>query len=190
MNTIPGMLLLLVPGLPLLLLLPALRSRLSRPCHLALLPAVMLLVIPEDFSIEIPWLLFGTGLGIDGPSRLLLAMSVVLWIAATFLQAPSGQAGDNRYTSFFLLTMAGNLGAILAIDMVSFFTFSTLMGYGFYGLLVIDGDAAERRAGRVYLGFLILADLLLFEALLIAATTSEDLGFGVAICPWCWPALP
>jgi len=139
----------------------------------------MLLVIPEDFSIEIPWLLFGTGLGIDGASRLLLAMSVVLWVAATFLQTPSGQMVDNRYTSFCLLTMAGNLGSILAIDMVGFFTFSTLMGYGFYGLLVNDGDAATRRAGRVYLGFLILADLVLFEVLLIAATTSEDLGFGV-----------
>ncbi|MEN8107938.1 MAG: proton-conducting transporter membrane subunit [Pseudomonadota bacterium] len=180
MNTTLGVLLLLsVPGLPLLLLLPALRSRLSRPCHLALLPAVMLLAVPVDLSIEVPWLLFGTGLGVDGTSRLLLAMSVVLWTAATFLQAPSGQAVDNRHTIFFLLTMAGNLGTILATEMVGFFTFSTLMGYGFYGLLVNSGDEDVRRAGRVYLGFLILADLALFEALLIAATTSEDLGFEV-----------
>jgi len=179
-NTTLGVLLLLsVPGLPLLLLLPTLRSRLSRPCHLALLPAVILLTVPVDLSIEVPWLLFGTGLGIDGESRLLIAMSVVLWIAATFLQAPTGQTDDNRQTIFFLLTMAGNLGTILATEMVGFFTFSTLMGYGFYGLLVNGGDAAVRRAGRVYLGFLILADLALFEALLIAATTSEDLGFGV-----------
>ena len=180
MNTSLGILLLLsVPGLPLLLLLPALRARLSRPCHLALLPAVMLLAIPENVFIEIPWLLFGTGLGIDGTSRLLLAMSVVLWIAASFLHTPAGKALDNRDTIFCLLTMAGNLGTILATDMVGFFTFSTLMGYGFYGLLVNAGDARARRAGRVYLGFLIVADLALFEALLIAATTSEDLGFGV-----------
>jgi len=179
-NTTLGILLLLsVPGLPLLLLLPTLRARLSRPCHLALLPAVILLTLPLDYSIELPWLLFGTGLGIDGESRLLIAMSVVLWIAATFLQAPAGEVDGCRQTSFFLLTMAGNLGAILATGMVGFFTFSTLMGYGFYGLLVNGGDAAARRTGRVYLGFLILADLALFEALLIAATTSRDLGFGV-----------
>ena len=178
MNTTTGMLLLLsVPGLPLLLLLPALRSRLYRPCHLALLPAIMLLAVPEDLSIEVPWLLFGTGLGVDGTARLLLAMSMVLWIAATFLQTRSDQTVDNRYTIFFLLTMAGNLGAILATDLVGFFTFSTLMGYGFYGLLVADGNEAARRAGRVYLGFLILADLALLEALLIAATTTTDLGF-------------
>jgi multicomponent K+:H+ antiporter subunit D len=178
-TTLSILLLLSVPGLPLLLLLPTLRSRLSRPCHLALLPAVMLLVIPEDLSIELSWLLFGTGLGIDATSRLLLAMSVVLWIAATFLHPPSNQAADNRYTSFFLLTMAGNLGTILATDVVGFFTFSTLMGYGFYGLLVADGNTATRRAGRVYLGFLIVADLVLFEVLLIAATASDDLGFEV-----------
>ena len=179
MNTTLSVLLLLsVPGLPLLLILPGLRSRLSRPCHLALLPAVMLLAVPVDLSIEVSWLLFGTGLGVDGTSRLLLAMSVVLWTATTFLQAPSGQAVDNRYTIFFLLTMAGNLGTILATEIVGFFTFSTLMGYGFYGLLVAAGNEAVRRAGRVYLGFLILADLALFEALLVVATMSEDLGFG------------
>ena len=176
-TTLANLLLLSVPGLPLLLLLPALRSRLCRPCHLALLPAVMLLALPEDLSIEVSWLLFGTGLGVDGTSRLLLAMSVVLWIAATFLQTRSDQTVDKRDTIFFLLTMAGNLGAILATDLIGFFTFSTLMGYGFYGLLVADGNEAARRAGRVYLGFLILADLALLEALLIAATTTTDLGF-------------
>ena len=179
MNTTLGALLLLsVPGLPLLLALPALRLRLSWPCHLALLPAVTLLAVPAVGSIEVPWLLFGTGLGIGGASRLLLAMSVILWgAAATLLRTPTGQPADNRLTVFFLLTVAGNLGAILATELVGFFAFSTLMGYGFYGLLVDGGDETARRAGRVYLGFLVLADLALFEALLIAAATTEDLGF-------------
>ena len=176
--SLSALLLLSVPGLPLLLAFPALRSRLSRPCHLALLPAVILLVIPAAFSIDMPWLLFGSGFGIDDASRWLLAMSVVLWAAAaTLLQAPAGQAVDKRLTVFFLLTMAANLGAILATDVVVFFTFSSLLGYGFYGLLVAGGDAAVRRAGRVYLGLMIVADLVLFEALLIAAATTVDLDF-------------
>ncbi len=171
-------LLLSVPGLPLLLAFPALRSRLSWPCHIALLPAVVLLAVPEVVSIEVPWLLLGTGLGIDAASRWLLAMSVVLWAAAaTLLHAPTGQPADDCLTTCFLLTLVGSLGAILATDQVGFFAFSTLMGYGFYGLLVAGGDEAPRRAGRVYLGILILADLALFEALLIAAETIEDLGF-------------
>jgi formate hydrogenlyase subunit 3/multisubunit Na+/H+ antiporter MnhD subunit len=119
--TLSVLLLLSVPGLPLLLAFPGLRSRLSRSCLLALLPAVILLLIPTAFSVEVPWLLFGTGLGIDGASRWLLAMAVILWAAAaTFLQVPAGQGVDNRLTVFFLLTMAANLGAILATDVVGF----------------------------------------------------------------------
>jgi formate hydrogenlyase subunit 3/multisubunit Na+/H+ antiporter MnhD subunit len=107
-----------------------------------------------------------------------LALSVVLWAAAaTLLQAPTGQAADKRLTTFFLLSMAGHLGAILTTDLVGFFTFSILMGLGFYGLLVDGEDEVAQRAGRVYLGFMILADLVLFDALMIAAATTGDLGF-------------
>lgn len=170
--------LLSVPGLPLLLAFPALRARLSWPCHIGLLPAVILLAFPAVFSIELPWLLFGSGLGIDGASRLLLAMAVVVWAtAATLLRVPGSRPADNTHTLFFLLTMAGNLGAILATELVGFLTFSTLMGYGFYGLLATGGGGDSQRASRAYLIVLILADLALFEALLIAAATTEDLGF-------------
>ena len=173
-----ALLLILVPLLPLLLAFPALRSRISWPCYIALLPALTLLTVPAAVSIELPWLLLGSGLGIGGVSRRLLAMSVVLWAtAATLLHTPIGQPVDNRLTTFFLLTLAGNLGAILATDLVGFFAFSTLLGYGFYGLLVSGGDEGSRRAGRVYLIVLILADLALFEALLIAAAMTEDLSF-------------
>jgi formate hydrogenlyase subunit 3/multisubunit Na+/H+ antiporter MnhD subunit len=177
-TTLSAFLLLSVPGLPLLLAIPVLRSRLPWPRHLALLPAVILLALPAVVSIDLPWLLFGTGLALDGASRLLSGTSVVLWAAAaTLLQAPTSRSADDRLTTFFLLTLAGNLGTILATDLVGFFAFSTLLGYGFYGLLVAGGDEATRRSGRVYLGLLILADLALFEALLIAAATTEDLGF-------------
>ncbi|MDX2502897.1 MAG: proton-conducting transporter membrane subunit [Gammaproteobacteria bacterium] len=167
-----------LPSLPLFLAFSSLRSRFSRPCLFALLPAIVLVVVPVDFSVEIPWLLLGFGLGIDDISRVFLAMSVILWIAAlTYLHKPSEQPASYRLTTFILLTMAGNFGLILSIDLVSFFTFSTLMGYGFYGLLVDGGDVTARRAGRIYLGFMILADLVLFEALLIAAATTDDLSF-------------
>ena len=178
-NTLQLLLLLSVPVLPLLLALPALRSHIPRPCHFALLPAVVLLAVPADIFIELPWLLFGTGLGMDGPGRLLLLMSVLLWAgAASLLRAPGERAVDSRFTTLFLLTLAGNLGVILSTELVGFFAFATLMGYGFYGLLVADGDESARRAGRIYLGSLILADLLLFEALLLVAATTADLSFG------------
>ena len=182
MNTVlSALLLILTPLLPLLLAFPALRSRISWPCHIALLPALILLTVPVGVSIELPWLLLGSGLGFDDEAgRLLLAMSVLLWSAATILlYTVKGEPADDHLTTFFLLTLAGSLGAILATELVGFFAFSVLMGYAFYGLLVAGGDEETRRAARVYLVLLILADLALFEALLIAATTTEDLGFGV-----------
>ena len=173
------LLLLSVPGLPLLLVFPALHSRLSRPYYFAMLPAVILLVLPATASVDLPWLLFGTKLGLDGSFRWLLAMSVLLWVfAASLLQPLKDLATNNRLISFFLLTLAGSLGTILATGLVGFFVFSSLMGYAFYGLLVSAGGDTTRRGGRVYLVLLIVADLALFEAMLIAAaTTTGDLTF-------------
>lgn len=180
-DILSAFLLISVPGLPLLLAFPALHRRLPWPGLIALLPATILLFISADIFIELPWMLLGGGLGIDSVSRWWLAMAVVTWAAvAAFLHVPGGRGACNRLATLFLLTMAGQMGAILATDMVSFFTFMTLMGYAFIGLLVADGDERVRRAGRVYLVLLIFADIALLEALLVAAASTNDLGFAVA----------
>lgn len=177
-DTLSAFLFLSVPGLPLLLAFPALRAHLPWPGYFALLPAVVLLAIPALVSVDLPWLLFGTTLGFDGASRWLLGMSVLLWlVAAVLLQPPKNPAGNDRIISFYLLTLGGSLGVILAMDLLVFFVFSTLAGYGFYGLVVSAGGNAVRRAGGGYLVLLILADLALFEAILVAATITEDLGY-------------
>lgn len=177
-DILSALLLLSVPGLPLLLAFPALHSRLSWSCYFALLPAVILLVLPTTASVDLPWLLFGTKLGFDGTFRWLLGTSVLLWIfAASLLQPLKDPAANNRLIIFFMLTLAGNLGTILATGLVGFFVFSTLMGYGFYGLLVSAGGLTARRGGRGYLVLLILADLALFEGILIAASATGNLTF-------------
>lgn len=180
MNTdLSALLLILTPLTPLLLaMLPALRSRLFWPCHIALLPALILVSTPQDVSASLPWLLFGSGLGVDGANRWLLAMFVLLWaVAATLLHTTRNKTNDDRLTIFFLLTLSGNLGAILSTELVGFFASSVLMGYAFYGMLVAGGDERTRRPARTYLVLLILSDLALFEALLIAAETTEGFGF-------------
>jgi formate hydrogenlyase subunit 3/multisubunit Na+/H+ antiporter MnhD subunit len=173
--SLSSFLLILTPLWPLLLAFPALRSWLKWPCYIALLPAFILLSVATDVTVNLPWLLFGSGLGLDGVGRFLLAMSALLWVgAATRLPATIKKPTDEIRTSFFLLTLAGNLGAILATELVGFFAFSVLMGYGFYGLLVAGGNKATRSAARLYLVLLILTDLALFEALLIAASMTAD----------------
>ncbi|MFW2373711.1 MAG: proton-conducting transporter membrane subunit [Gammaproteobacteria bacterium] len=163
---------------PLLLAVPALCSRLPWPRHLALIPAMVLLILPGTASLELPWLLFGTGFAIDHNSRWILAMSITIWLmAATMEKTSNHNSSVNQANTFFMLTLAGNLGALLSTDLVGFFSFSALMGYGFYGLLIEGGNAQIRRAGRVYIIFLVLADLALFEALLLAAYSTENLHY-------------
>lgn len=189
MTAVP--LMLLVPAVPLLLALPALRRRLPWAVHLALLPATVLLFIPGSLTFDLSWVLLGgSGLAVDGLSRWWLAMSVVAWGAASIILYSRGNAedGEEIQTTWFLLSMAGQLGAVVAADLVSFFTFSSLMGYAFFGLLVFRANAEAQRAGRIYLVFLVLADIILFEALLIVGGSSNDPGFtrlatGTAMSP-------
>lgn len=165
---------------PLLLAIPTLHTRVPWSRHLAILPAALLTVLPGDTSLELPWLLFGTGFAIDGEVRWIMLMTVAVWLTtATVMKSSRHDPAQDYTTPLFLLTLAGNLGAVLATDLPGFFCFTTLMGYGFYGLLVQADGEAVRRAGRLYLMFLVVADLLLFEALLLAAFTSQNLQFEV-----------
>lgn len=174
------LLLLLVPAAPLLMAQPTLRRGLRWPVQLALLPAIVLLFIPGSLSIELPWVLLGdSGLAFDGLSRWWLAMSIVAWGAASVLLYSSDNAkhGDETQRSWLLLSMAAQLAAVLAADLFSFFAFSSLMGYAFYGLLAFSANAQLHRAGRVYLVFLVIADLILFESILIVGRSLDDFAF-------------
>lgn len=165
-------------GLPLLLAFPPLHRRLPWPVHVALLPAIALVFVPVELCIELPWFQLGTGLGINTGSRWWLAISVVMWGAAsTFMTVHGGRGVYHPLTSLLLLSLTGQMGAVLATDMIGFFAFSTLMGYACIGLLLADTDETTRRAGRIYLVLLIFADILLFEAMVMAEAVTEDLGF-------------
>jgi len=188
------LLLISVPGLPLLLALALaliqaqIRTRfragtVSRsaglwPKGLALLPAVALLLIPGDVAIDLPWVLLGSGLGIDETARWMLAMAVLLWAGAAILwRQPAEHRPSGDRTSLFLITMAGHLGTILSTEPAGFLAASALMGYGFYGLMVEGATDTARRAGRFYLGLMILADLLLLDALLMVVRMGSGLSF-------------
>jgi formate hydrogenlyase subunit 3/multisubunit Na+/H+ antiporter MnhD subunit len=125
-------------------------------------------------TLEVPWLLMGSRLGLDETGRLFLAFTAVLWLAAGLYAAHSlkGTPHGGRFRTYFLLAMAGNLWLILAQDLVSFYTGFALMGLASYGLVVHHGDRQALKAGRVYLAMTLIAELALFCALvLIAAQT-------------------
>jgi formate hydrogenlyase subunit 3/multisubunit Na+/H+ antiporter MnhD subunit len=134
-------------------------------------------LVGDGVQLELPWLLLGTTLGMDEVTRLFLAFTAVLWLAAGIYAAPMLRDGPHavRFRVLFLLAMAGNLWLIVGQDLVSFYVGFSLMGLAAYGLVVHDGDPAALRAGRVYLAMAIAGELALFAALVMIARHTGDL---------------
>ncbi|MFN4261538.1 MAG: complex I subunit 5 family protein [Gemmataceae bacterium] len=175
---------LLVIGCP-LLAAALLACRAGRSAVIALapwtaLPALLLaLAVPPGTFARVPWLLFETRLGLDDTGRVFLFFTAALWLAAG-LYAQAYLAEDHariRFFTFFLVTMAGNLGLILAGDMVSFYLFFAGMSFASYGLIVHQGDAEAWRAGQVYIMLVVLGEILLFVGILLAAQVVPQLDF-------------
>jgi formate hydrogenlyase subunit 3/multisubunit Na+/H+ antiporter MnhD subunit len=149
---------------------------------LAPLPALAAAgLVPVGSAVSLPWLLLGVELGLDEIGRLFLLFSALLWLAASLYAAGGprvGEGGAGRFRLFFLLAMAGNLGLIVARDMVSFYLGFTLMGLAAYGLVVQPGSQRARCAARRYLVWTIAGELVLFVALvLLAAQHGGNLAF-------------
>lgn len=167
----------LILAWPLLVALPGIYRHLPRPYLLALAPAAVILVTTGAAQLDLPWIVFGSGLMLDTERRWLLGMTLLLWLAAGRQATRLAPAQQPATFSLLLITFSGQLGMILASEPVGFLCFSTLLGYGFFGLLVHGGGADSLRVARLYIALLILADLLLFEALLLAAYMQETLRF-------------
>ena len=169
---------LLPAGVPLLLaalLAPkSLRTFAEFLAPVAALPAFLLAVFarPGDI-VEVP-LLLGTRFGLTGTTQLFLLFSAGLWLfaglyARAYLQE---DPASGRFFGFFLATMGGNLGLILARDVVSFYLFFILMSFAAYGMIVHEGTPWAFRAGRIYLVFVVVGETFLLPAMiLISAAT-------------------
>lgn len=148
----------------------------------AALPAVMLAVfaVPGE-SFYFTWLLLGTELGVDNTGHPFLVLTALLWwLAGLYTKSYLPQHEHARFFSFFNLAMLGNVGLILAQDMLSFYLFFTLMSFAAYGLVVHERNAAAFYAGKIYIILVIVGEVALFAALAWAAVISETLSFEVA----------
>ncbi len=117
--------------------------------------------------LDLPWVLLDARLLLDPVGRVLLAMTALLWAAAGL--AARARATDRRgFGSLWLLTLAGNVGLLLAGDVVSFYALFALMTFAAYGLVVDDRSGEALRAGRVYVVFAVLGESLLLAGFLVA----------------------
>lgn len=177
------LILLSVPLLPMLTALYLLSRRRGRGSYLtplAALPALAAaLTLDAGVTVAYPWLVLGTHMGLDEVGRTFLLIAALLWLAGA-VYAQSYLRNDPhrlRFHVFYLLSMAGNFGLILAQDLVSFYIFFSLMSFSAYGLIVHYGLDEARRAGRVYLYLTVTGELLLFAAFVWLAHEGENLSF-------------
>jgi formate hydrogenlyase subunit 3/multisubunit Na+/H+ antiporter MnhD subunit len=166
-------LLLLTGALPLVLAAFAIHRRSWWTPSVGALPALAAgLLVPIGESLDLPWLLLGTRLGLDETARIFLLFTATLWTIAGFSasEALRGTREAGRFRVFFLLAMTGNLWLIIGQDLVSFYAGFALMGLASYGLVIHNGDRAALRAGKVYLALTLVGELALFLALVLIAS--------------------
>lgn len=141
-------------------------------------PALLLLLSPTSGPVaDLPWILFGARLQLDGVGRVCLLLTAVLWLACGIYARGYLAADPRRYrfAAFFLASMAGNLGVVLAGDVVTFYGCFALMSFASYGLIVHDGHAHAVRSARIYIVFVIAGEVLLFVGIAGLASLAGSL---------------
>ncbi len=168
----------LVILIPLLLvLILAFRSQRDRVILLApwaALPALFTALLSAEGASTLASLFFGSSLTLDDISRIFLLLASILWLAAG-LYGQDYLRSDKRlaqYTFFYLLAMSGNFGLILSNDFYGFITFFTLMSLASYGLVVHSATDEAFQAGKRYMQWVILGEVLLFSAFIGLAFTN------------------
>ncbi|GAB4225937.1 MAG: hypothetical protein Tsb0021_01350 [Chlamydiales bacterium] len=139
------------------------------------LPAfLMVLLGSPKGEINLSWLLLETRLGMDETGQVFLGFTSLIWILAG-LYAVSYFREDSfklRFFVFYLLTLCGNLGLILALDAVSFYFFFTLMSFAAYGMVVQFRTNEAFYAGKVYISLVVIGEVLIFTGLIMAVNVA------------------
>lgn len=180
--------------LPLLYPVMALRANWRKAMRYTLpllpLPALMS-ALSADFGwqLELPWLLNGGLWAMDGLRRLFLLLTAVLWAVAGIYAVGYLKARHlRRFCVCWGLTLAGNLGLTMAVDIGSFYGFFALMTFAGYGLVVHEGTAEANHAGRVYIVMAVLGEMSILAGLLLAANAAgsqllTEIPAAVALAP-------
>jgi formate hydrogenlyase subunit 3/multisubunit Na+/H+ antiporter MnhD subunit len=160
---------------PALLALGLLLRPLRRPSRAlasyAALPA-LLAPLADSPEVGVAWLMLGARLGLDPTATVLLPATAALWLAAGMVARAYLTAGPRRDLFFvwFLAAMTGNLLLLVALDTVVFYLGFALMSFASYGLVVHEGDARARHAGRYYISLVVIGEVCIISALMLLAS--------------------
>jgi NADH-quinone oxidoreductase subunit M len=107
-------------------------------------------------------------LGVDGLNLFLIAMTALLWLAATaWAMLPAQSAGRARPRLFYLMLALGEtavLGAFCAQDLALFVLFFDLMLVPFYFLIGVWGGLDRVRATTTFVIYTLVGSLLMLAA--------------------------
>ncbi len=167
--------------LPLLFSAPVIRRFIPHgewinPLTLSLIPIVLVFLSFKEVELDLPWLFFSTGLAIDEYNRWPLALLICMWvfIARSAMHSQSPTAYER---SFLQVALALHIAVILSTELVSFFIYSSLLAYTLYAAMFGQLDKSLKDPSRYYIVSIIIADLALFEALLVAVQGISSLTY-------------
>lgn len=176
--------LLAVPSFPLLLafilmLKPLTKTVILLAPWMALPSLLLVLLMPVDITTEVPWLLLGSFVGLNEMVKVFLFFTSILWLSGGIYALGYFESIEKKSTFFiwFLLAMAGNLGLIIAQDMVLFYTFFSLMSLASYGLVIHSKSFEALRAGRIYIILVIIGEIILFVAFTMMMASADSVAF-------------
>lgn len=143
------------------------------PALLAALPA------PAMPDAPFPQVLLGASFGLDETARVFLLFTALVWSTAAYhARGYITAARQREFFVWFQLAMAGNVGLLLARDIVGFYTFYALMSFSSYGLVVHTRERAACHAGKIYIALAVVGETLVFPALVAGYAASDTLLLG------------
>lgn len=168
------------PGFPIaltiLVLAPRARDALFRLLPVAPLPALAAaLLLPEGISDPFPRTLLGAGMLLGETGRIFLGAAAFLWSMAGVYALFSIREGRGRFAGFWLATLSGNMLLFVAADVVSFYLAFAILSLAAFGLIVHEGTAETRRAGRVYLVLAVVGETCLLLGFLVGADAAGSI---------------
>ena len=180
-HILQSLILSMVAGVPLLLAIlccTSIGKKAHRIFPWTVVPALITIsCVPLDSVVEVPWFFMGGRMGLDETGRIFLCVAAFIWLLSG-MSAVKHLADDHhrpRFYGFFLSSMAGNFGLILAQDMLGFYLFFALMSFSAYGLVVHHKTDETRKAGLTYLGLVMIGEIAIFISLLILADSARGL---------------
>lgn len=134
-------------------------------------PAVLLAVWGEETVFHLPWLLFGTHIGLDGIGRVFVVVAGLLYTGA-LCGLCWGRRSETKplrgaLTGFLLVTFIGSIGTFMAADTWTFYLMFSLMSFAAAGLVIHHRTAQSHRATLLYLVVSVVSETAVLAAVLL-----------------------